>query len=692
MSATVVSPASVSACGPSTSRGPRRSSPTGWPDVEVVSNVFSLSSGITGLILAVVDGVRDDGLVRLHDGRWLMTGRDLWSSGVEAWVERSLARLDLTTFEAIRHLALAHDSRPWAPCPLVAHTMLKELEARGFLSVADGPDGLGIRLLPSAMADYFRFTDGRDSALESCPCGGSAPTGLHTDDHTARLVRSTRGRSTRTRDERAAEWPAAPSAATALPYLEALLETPRGAGDVERVFAGTSIASAATPEDALDLVLLRACAEGSLTRPVPERFDELTRLFPALRPALDLFARVLADGSSAVDASPATMAMLRSVGVSAESLCVAALAYVALLEGDVREAAYWERRVPACPLLAVGRLVGAVRALVPLARGDFGLALAGSMRSLEIARAEEELTGILLHSYYAALALLALGRWTEALDVADTALAYGPPGPAHTGFYRALLWLASLVNHWLGENRLATLLEAQASTLVVTDEALPAMQGDVGPILRSLIGGQKAVAMSELRRLADGLAAERNLLTAMFTLVVGLCVWPEPPTFAQLGELASNALGVPRWPLVDLVRASFEEPDRLTSLAETIGRTPHSALAALVLAARVRQECGQRSELAKAIGAALLVLVLVREEPLPGLRDPEDAAGERQRTESLTPRETQVALLAATLPNTAVASMLGIGVRTIENHIHSALKKTGARNRQELFARLRGTS
>jgi DNA-binding NarL/FixJ family response regulator len=169
-----------------------------------------------------------------------------------------------------------------------------------------------------------------------------------------------------------------------------------------------------------------------------------------------------------------------------------------------------------------------------------------------------------------------------------------------------------------------------------------------------------------------------------------LCIWPEPPTFAQLGELASNALGVPRWPLVDLVRASFEEPDQLASLAETIGRTPHSALAALVLAARVRQECGQRSELAEAIGAALLVLV--RDEPLPGLRDPEDDAGQRQRTESLTPRETQVALLAATLPNTAVASMLGIGVRTIENHIHSALKKTGARNRQELFARLRGTS
>ena len=51
----------------------------------------------------------------------------------------------------------------------------------------------------------------------------------------------------------------------------------------------------------------------------------------------------------------------------------------------------------------------------------------------------------------------------------------------------------------------------------------------------------------------------------------------------------------------------------------------------------------------------------------------------------MTPRETQVRnLVSRGLPDKQIAERLHISVKTVEKHVGSALRKTGARNRTEL--------
>lgn len=56
---------------------------------------------------------------------------------------------------------------------------------------------------------------------------------------------------------------------------------------------------------------------------------------------------------------------------------------------------------------------------------------------------------------------------------------------------------------------------------------------------------------------------------------------------------------------------------------------------------------------------------------------------------ALSPREREVALLVARgLKNREIAERLVISERTVENHIHRALERTGFRSRAELAARI----
>lgn len=84
--------------------------------------------------------------------------------------------------------------------------------------------------------------------------------------------------------------------------------------------------------------------------------------------------------------------------------------------------------------------------------------------------------------------------------------------------------------------------------------------------------------------------------------------------------------------------------------------------------------------LARAIGAAARGDALFADEVLHGLYD-----GSAVGDHGLTARERQVRdLVAQGLPDKQVAERLHISVKTVEKHVGSALRKTGARNRTEL--------
>ena len=87
---------------------------------------------------------------------------------------------------------------------------------------------------------------------------------------------------------------------------------------------------------------------------------------------------------------------------------------------------------------------------------------------------------------------------------------------------------------------------------------------------------------------------------------------------------------------------------------------------------------------ARAIHAAARGEALFTDEVLHGLYD-DTAEPAETLASTLTPRETQVRdLVSRGLPDKQIAERLHISVKTVEKHVGSALRKTGARNRTEL--------
>ncbi|AAT89811.1 two-component system, response regulator [Leifsonia xyli subsp. xyli str. CTCB07] len=213
------------------------------------------------------------------------------------------------------------------------------------------------------------------------------------------------------------------------------------------------------------------------------------------------------------------------------------------------------------------------------------------------------------------------------------------------------------------------------------------MQKGIGTVIRQLIAGDPTSAMETMRNLAERLSQQRNLFAALITVRIGLAIWPEPSSFELFGDLMMRAYGTEPRRLLALASASFTDAGKLTALAQDFGQNANTPLAILILAARGRQEHETPSDLTEAIQLALTTLEADADIPVvatqPALQD------RSQRVDLLTVRETEIALLAPTHSNAAIASRLGLSVRTVENHIHSALKKTGTTNRQELFSALR---
>jgi DNA-binding NarL/FixJ family response regulator/signal transduction histidine kinase len=86
--------------------------------------------------------------------------------------------------------------------------------------------------------------------------------------------------------------------------------------------------------------------------------------------------------------------------------------------------------------------------------------------------------------------------------------------------------------------------------------------------------------------------------------------------------------------------------------------------------------------LARAIGAAARGDALFTDEVLHGLYN---GSGIDEQATALTSREREVRrLVTQGLPDKQIADLLHISVKTVEKHVGSALRKTGARNRTEL--------
>ncbi|AAT89817.1 hypothetical protein ATY41_11190 [Leifsonia xyli subsp. xyli] len=651
-------------------------------DVEIVSRVYGRSGGVTGLALAIVDGARDAGILNREGATWSMRGSTLWTPTVGAWLDAKLSALRPEDCEALRHLALTHATPDQGLCSRLGETQLTALESRGLLTITRHRQGARYSIFPPALGIDLRRAASGARRLDLTP--SPEPSGAEVPDDCTDIAASVTYARDRL-DERLlrqkAAWEQSGTVGSALPYLISLLQAPRTDRTVASVFESVDPATAASPEELFDLVFLReqwrAC-QNSYSLSSPGRFDALLDRYPDWAEAMQtLTAALTGDDSDERPPAPAQNALTTPSG----PVIAASHAYNCLALGRFEEAREWNGLIPATDLLTVNHFREFTTTLSDAETGEMEHALATTAEEIGTAIEAGAIGSVMRHSYSGALILLRAGRWRAALEVVERGLTFGPSGPIHSPPYRALLRLAALVQLWLGRAKTARLFAEQAAGVPSPERRLPVMQEGFGDVIERLLHDDPAGATAQVRTLVSRLIAREDVFAASFSLLLVLVLHPEPETLELYASITRRE-GQPH-PFLDIVSASFERPERLRVLVDELPiEHQDAALAALVLSARSNQE-GQ-SQRASAIAAANDALRARLGVYYPDELDSGKKQGPAIDPHVLSKREREVAQLARSNSNAAIAATLDLSVRTVESHIHNAFKKTGTTSRQEL--------
>lgn len=666
----------------------------GLCDSEVVSRVFMKSAGLTDLALTVLSGARAERRVTLVDGRWMMTERTLWSGQIESWVETQLLTLTTEEHDALEHISLRDFDHLGTSCGAVSTELLRRLHGLGLLSLVNHEGTRRLAPHPPVIIDYFRRSSGSElSRREPLACGELAEPHPGRDEKRsyeglALVVSSFREQLAAFTLRASRDWERSPSVRTAIPYLRRLLDMPRTERTVRHVLDATDIESASSADEAFDLAFLQMLAlDNSLgDGSAGAVFEAVVRSYPEWSEPISHFLRCIRGHVTSSDLRFDATKVTRWGPQPGGALVLAAYAYASLTRACVTDARRWLRAVPPSALATVERFRAFVHALTDLAVGDPRSSAATSARERELAVDRVEHDAVLLYTYTNALSLISLARWREARNVVISALAFGPPGATTAGLYRSLLHIGALVHLWFRDDTMAKILNAEALTISAPDEALPLMQHEFGEIISSLIDHNEPTASALIRRLSARLHAVGQTFASNMTLRISLMVWPERATLEMLEDQASPEQKCDLT-VNELIVASFRDADEVRTHAMNLARAakadPH--FAAAVMLARARQLEGDDAPLSSAVREVAATLSDAAGVDASMAQECNGSGRRMAPRPKLSTREIQVALLAGNNSNAAIASRLTLSVRTIENHIHNALRKTGARSRQELF-------
>jgi DNA-binding CsgD family transcriptional regulator len=681
----------------------------GAPDVALVSSVTAWSAGNPAVAVAIVDAAQFGGAVERRGETWAAV-RDLDDMPLDAVAYLMAAGLPRGAQGALELLAVLGPASVDLVHRLVPEADLAVLVERGRVVSygGDGEDQLAVSPPALARAVRARMSEprrleiagvlvaevgGHDLPMPTVRTGLTdmilAASGEHYEAYwrwAAELTGLVHERAVVDEGSARAAWEETPTVATALPYLVTLLRRP-AATRTRDVLAGTPRTADEEPGPAALFDVLheywqqwqtRAASDSRVDLGVPATGDAPHRI-----------------GSSALHALVAEAeaerwdddALVRAIGIPgpgtaepARSLAVMRAAAVLLEAG--RPAAVVriteDVEVPAwMPAEAEHSILG-IRGMALLLLDRVADAETFARARLEAAYDSLDLAGIRVHSVTLAHALTVTGQWTAAWRVVSTALRLGPPGPLGSAFYRRSLTLATM---------LASLVEnADVARMLLADlrHARPLHQPVVDPMqgvaeAYVLLGeGQEDEADALMWRSgARALLAGRPMPALEYwTLRVS------PSTADQVRQMRDLADRVPLplfAPLVDL----------------------HAALLGQDLAALDGAARAARLEMVPGLGTVVVQTLddLRVAAGLPPLTDAEvdDLLGERlaealreappvhRSADVLSEREHEVAALAAEgLTDREIAERLHLSRRTVENHMHRALRKLGVPGRKRL--------
>ncbi|RYV51312.1 helix-turn-helix transcriptional regulator [Pengzhenrongella frigida] len=659
-------------------------------DPTAVARIAAKSGGLPGLVSAMVATGRRASRLAPRGGIWVARG-DLWTTALAPAAEQFLTDLDEASLEAIALVSSAGTPTMEAALHAIAPETLARLDDVGLLRVVRERHDTVVGVFPPLVAEYF--THEGSMTRRMLVCGQLAPAGVEDSRGPVLAPRSlhlpgtdpilSRRFAGHWRDEvqaRQREWEADASPSNAVPLIRALLVSRARPHEVEAVLAAT-VVPGADPRALALFVTWHALYEGL----VLGRVDAARALLHDRRSALQGFDGLLRATEAhleLVTGSVPTAALLAPAAhdedqLSTDSVVVARAE--ALVAAGQAPAALTLLEGFTTPFPALEESAEATRELALLYMCDLEGAVTAARARVGRSTGHLDPGGVEAHAYVAGLGLALQGRLLELDALMSFVLALAPM-PAHrTHVQTGLLWLAADAAAWQGRTAYAHSLALQSSAYGHGRGPHPGMTSD--GISAELRGKDPAASADELWALAEERLEHGFIPAGIIAGVSAVERRPDAVWAARLADAAARCDSPLLSHLGDYaVAIASSDPDRLAELEPRLLAAGMRLYAVRTAVARsVRMLTAGDVTAAAAHADTAWHTAGLRGRDLCGLFRPFDKAV------CLTAREREMAILVARgMSSQEIATLKVLSVRTVENHIFSACRKVGVKNRESL--------
>ena len=633
-----------------------------------VAQIATMSGGLPGLVQAIVETGRRTGAIARERTVWRAKAC-LWDPRLAQAVEPLLAVLDDDESAALAQLSYAGSVPLDEARELVTDAVYTRLDELGLLETVSTPMGPLVGVFPPLAAESFRHA----RASKPRPGAPGAP-GAPRRPLPSPLVAAL---NVRILDHWRAEvaalravWQADPTPANATALVTALNGASAGPDEFAAVFAGTR-PGAPDSRDAVLLLGWESLYRGLVLRDVENALAllwERRAIAPQYAAQLAAFASAVTLSSGAIPGDD----ILVPPGSHHEPTALESLdlARRVVLVYAGRTADAMDGLPGTVPDLShAAETYCAVVGLSYVFNGDCDTGIDWALRVMADAQDRLDPGQILVYAYIAALGMMFSGRLDEAQNLLDAVLALTGPTMVHEYYHAGVLGLAALAAGWRGRTGYAGTLTAQAVAGEKRSGPFPDIlrAGTPGECLWDVVAERFATG-----HIAAGIsmaveAVETCPPDARAAIAAEYALRTQSPFFNALGHY------------IEAVVAA--DPERLGAcVAELRGLgTTLYAVKAGVSRALVLRTQGALAESIRQSEDAWAEAGTRGPVPVGLFRPLGQAVG-------FGPREREIArLLADGLTSQAIATMLGLSYRTVENYLSSAYRKLGSTGRADLI-------
>ncbi len=660
-------------------------------DPGLAGSVHTMSGGVPGLSLAIIESAVAAGLVRRKGSVWRGEG-DLWNDDLVGVFSSLLSAYPPQLQEAAETLSIAGVTEWRTAETLVGQEALEALEGHGLARVLVSDGRALMAITPGGIVDYFhnqplsarrmRLVERASKSLSEIPSderveyvqqqwgqlsSASRNVPMWHSVETPVIVRMFAEDLQVKRTLADRRWNEEPSMRSASDVLVLALSGGEAPASIDDVVTHDV---RALPGDAIEEVELRwllsriRLTQGASVTDAQQMLEGGVR--EGFTGSESLRVMSLAVGFETLDASSADIERLRASAQGsshAASLARTVLAALLTVRGagaealQVIEDAHLSERTP-----LVDSHLAIIKGLALLADGQFHAAVTWASAHLEKGMAELDRGALAGHAFVAATGNAVLAQYNDATDVASLPFLVG----ARSGSLLLSPDRPLLILLWT----LAALDDRHPRTA-----SLPFSEDLWAQAMSRLMEGQRERAGDDFADLATTVR-ERGYLFA-WSLADFLSRYsyvgardPEPREELQRtdGDLFDAFLAARHFSVVDDAAGVERAAGQLLRL-HAVSASAHF----FGQAARLYREAGARDDVARLRSKLDEIANEARKVPLATLDTP------------LTSREAElVRLIAAGLSNGQIATRLVLSVRTVESHINNIRRKTGLTERSEL--------